>query len=372
MTKRSSPARNGLPEVLRNLESLLDAVLDGVVLLDGDGKIEFLNLEACRILESSLQTARGLPIESVVGDEHSISKLSRIVLASSRPAIQREQPIERKLEPDLVIDVDAAPLMEGLIVNGVVLTLRDCTIQNNQRELANQREALSSFGRIAAGIAHEVKNPLGGIRGAAEILLSGAPDDKSKRAADLIVREVDRIALLVEDFMVFTKGDELRLARVNIHRVLDDVLALALLDPIGRQVEVRREFDPSIPEFFGDFDRLVQVFLNLTRNALQAMEGQQGALVISTRMTLDHRLSSKHGRHLPTLIVKLIDSGPGIDAATLEKLATPFFTTRIGGTGLGLAVARHWVARHEGTLRIESAPGLGTTVFVALPVSTDQ
>jgi two-component system nitrogen regulation sensor histidine kinase GlnL len=260
--------------------------------------------------------------------------------------------------------------MEAHTVSGVVLMLRDCTIQNHQREIVNQREALSSFGRIAAGIAHEVKNPLGGIRGAAEILLSRATEDRSKRAADLIVREVDRIALLVEDFMVFTKGDELRLASVNIHRVLDDVLALADLDPIGRQVEVHREFDPSIPEFLGDFDRLVQVFLNLTRNALQAMDGQAGSLVISTRMTLDHRLSSPDGRALPTVMIKLIDNGPGIDAATLEKLATPFFTTRVGGTGLGLAVSQHWIARHEGTLRIESTPGHGTTVFVALPIST--
>jgi len=356
--------------MLRNPERLLDAMLDGVVLLDADGKIEFLNPEACRILETSLQTALGLPIEGVIGGEHSIAKLSRIVLDSGRPAIQREQAIERKLEPDLVVDVEASPLMEAHRVSGVVLMLRDCTIQNNQREIVSQREALSSFGRIAAGIAHEVKNPLGGIRGAAEILLSRASDDRSKRAADLIVREVDRIALLVDDFMVFTNGDELRLAPVNIHRVLDDVLALAHLDPIGRNVEVHREFDPSIPEFAGDFDRLVQVFLNLTRNALQAMEGRSGELVISTRMTLDHRLSSTDGRHLPTLMIKLIDTGPGIDAQTLEKLATPFFTTRTGGTGLGLAVARHWISRHEGTLRIESTPGLGTTVGVALPIST--
>jgi len=354
----------------RNLETVLDAVLDGVVLLDGDGRIEFLNSEACRILESSLQAALGAPIASIIGEAHSISELSRIVLASGRPAIQREQPVERKLETDLVVDVEAAPLLDGLTTTGVVLMLRDCTIQNNQRELLHHREALSSFGHIAAGIAHEVKNPLGGIRGAAEILLSRAAEDRSKRAADLIIREVDRIALLVEDFMVFTKGDELRLAQVNIHRVLDDVLALAMLDPIGRQVEVVREFDPSIPEFAGDADRLLQVFLNLTRNALQAMDGQDGELLISTRMTLDHRLSSSDGRRLPTLMVKLTDNGPGIDAETVDKLATPFFTTRIGGTGLGLAVARHWIARHEGTLRIESEPGHGTTVFVALPIAT--
>jgi len=358
--------------VARKLESTLDAVVDGVVVLDADRRIEFLNPEACRILETSLEAAHGLLIDSVTGSDHSIANLSRIVMTNGRPAIERERPIERRIEPDLVVDVQASPLLEGHTVDGVILTLRDCTIHNNLQELVDQRQALSAFGRIAAGIAHEVKNPLGGIRGAAEILLARAGDDKSKRAADLIVREVDRIALLVEDFMVFTRGEELRLASTNIHRVLDDVLAVAQLDPIGASVEVRREFDPSIPEFQADSDRLVQVFLNLVRNAFQAMEGVAGVLVISSRITLDHRLTSADGRHLPTLVVELCDNGPGIEPGMLDKLATPFFTTRSGGTGLGLAVSRHWIARHLGTLRIESEPQRGTTVRVALPLMTQR
>ena len=360
--------RDKRPEVARNLESMLDTVLDGVVLLDCDGDVEFLNPEACRLLGTSPTHALSCAIEELVGGDHPIAKLARNVLASGRSVIEREHPIERRGVPDLLVDVAASPLLEEHRIDGVALMLRDCTIHNTLAEQVHQLEALSSFGHIAAGIAHEVKNPLGGIRGAAEILGSRADDDRTKRAAELIVREVDRISLLVEDFMVFTRGEDLRPGPVNIHRVLDDVLAVAQADPISARVDVSREFDPSIPEFQGDFDRLVQVFLNLVRNALQAMEDEGGALVISTKMTLDHRLSSPDGRHVPTLLVELIDTGSGIEPADLEKLATPFFTTRPGGTGLGLAVARHWVARHEGTLRIESTPGLGTTARVALPL----
>ena len=177
------------------------------------------------------------------------------------------------------------------------------------------------------------------------------------------------VPLLVDDFAVLSRGEELRLAPANIHRVIDDVLALTDLESISSQVVVERNFDPSIPEFLGDVDRLSQVFLNLARNALQAMEDTGGELIISTRMTLDHRLSSADGRHRPTLLVEFADTGPGVEPAVLEKLATPFFTTRPDGTGLGLTVARHWVARHEGTLRLESTPGSGTTVRVALPIT---
>jgi two-component system nitrogen regulation sensor histidine kinase GlnL len=217
-------------------------------------------------------------------------------------------------------------------------------------------------------VAHEVKNPLGGIRGAAEILAARAGDAKTLDAAELIVREVDRIATLVDDLMVFARREALQLAPVNIHFVLDSVLDLLAMDPLGAGVRVDRRFDPSLPELLADADRLTQVFLNLARNALQAMEARRGTLTITTRMSLDHRTLAEGGDAVPTLLVEIQDEGAGIAPALLDQVATPFFTTRPGGTGLGLAVARHWIARHGGTLRLESTPGAGTTVRVALPL----
>jgi two-component system nitrogen regulation sensor histidine kinase GlnL len=354
---------------------MLDTVLDGVALLDANGDMEYLNPEACRILAISSKAAAGKSIESVVGIDHPIAKLARAVLGGGRATLEREHRIEGRgtgdsvgRAGDLVLDVSVSPLLNGHQIDGVALMLRDCAIHNDLQEFVAQNEALSSFGLIAAGIAHEVKNPLGGIRGAAEILGSRASDTKSRSMAELIVREVDRISLLVEDFMVFARGEDLRLVPVNIHRVIEDVLALTTLEPIADEIEVKREFDPSIPEFLGNANRLSQVFLNVVRNAMQAMEEGGGALVVTTRMTLEHRISSPDGRHLPTVLIEFTDAGPGIEAEVLADLATPFFTTRPEGTGLGLAQARHWVARHEGTLRIESTPGTGTTVSITLPL----
>ena len=352
----------------RDLTGVLEAVLAGVVVVDSDGRVEFVNSAACRILEMSAESARGAPVENLLGPGHALARLARTVLATGGSTAENACPVSRRHHAGLCVDVSASPLFdEAGCVDGVALMLRDSTIQQTLQKMVAERESLTAFGTFAAGIAHEVKNPLGGIRGAAEILASRSSDPKTHEAADLIVREVDRIAALVDDLMVFARGDELRLAPTNIHRILDDVLDLLAVDPLGVGVSVERVFDPSIPEMLVDPDRLMQVFLNLARNALQALE-RKGTLSIETRLDLDHRLRDRHGEPRPTVLVVIADTGPGMPPEVLEKLAMPFFTTRPGGTGLGVAVARHWVARHDGTLVVESAPGEGTRVRVALPL----
>ena len=351
----------------RDLRGVLDALLDGLVVLDADLRIELLNTEACRVLGVSSELATGEELARV-GTGPEFVRIARAVLASGGTQVESELRVQRRSADDMVVDVAASPLFEnGAGASGVVIVLRDCTIQRSLQDWVSERERLDAFGEIAAGIAHEVRNPLGGIRGAAEILASRAVDERARDAAGLIVREVDRIATLVDDLMIFKQGGELVLAPLNIHRVLDDVLDLLSMDPLGAGVKLTREFDPSIPEILGDFDRHGQVFLNLARNALQALEGD-GRLLIETRTTLDHRLGSASGPRLPGVVVTVEDDGPGIPPELRAKVTTPFFTTRRGGTGLGLAVAGHWVARHGGTLRIGDAPSGGTRVRVSLPL----
>lgn len=351
-----------------DLQSVFAALPDGLVVVDDALSIELLNTEACRVLGLSAEVASGEPLERVLGGGHDLVRIARAVLASGGTQVESEVRLERRFAEDLSVDVAASPLFErGALASAVVIVLRDRTIARGLQEFVSERERLDAFGEIAAGIAHEVRNPLGGIRGAAEILAARAGDERSRDAATLIVREVDRIATLVDDLMVFKQGAPLQLAPLNIHRVLDDVLDLLSLDSLAAGVKLVREFDPSIPEILGDADRLVQVFLNLARNALQALDGE-GRLLIETRTTLDHRLGSGAGPRLPGVVVCVEDDGPGIPPELRSKVTTPFFTTRRGGTGLGLAVAGHWVALHGGTLRIGDAPGGGTRVRVSLPL----
>jgi two-component system nitrogen regulation sensor histidine kinase GlnL len=332
-----------------------------------DGCVELVNTEACRMLETSAEFAAGLPLARVAGS--GFEELARSVLALGRPAVQDDRALARRFSPDLIVDVAASPLWgeQREAPTGVVLALRDRTIHRALAERATERDRLSAYGTIAAGIAHEVKNPLGGIRGAAEILASRTSDAKSRETAELIVREVDRIRALVDDLLVFHQRDALKLGPNNIHQLLDQVLELLSMDPLAAGVKLERSFDPSIPELCADPSRLTQVFLNLGRNALQALDGE-GTLLVETRMALDQRLPSARGASLPTVAITVADDGPGIEPDVFEQLSTPFFTTRAGGTGLGLAVSRHWVARHGGALRLESEPGFGTRARVFLPI----
>jgi len=353
-----------------DLQSVLDAVLEGVIVVDGDQRVASVNSEACRILETSAEQAEGQPFEQLFGPDHALAQLVAQVRDELRAAIRDDVAVERRFEGDLEVDVAVSPLDPGPDGrSGVVVVLRDHTLRNSLHERHAQRDQLARYGQIAAGIAHEVKNPLGGIRGAAELIGSWTREERAGRAAQLIVTEVDRITALVDELMVFARGDRLKLAPVNIHRVLDGVLDLLEMDTLSRECEVERIYDPSIPEITADADRLTQVFLNLCRNALQAMSEQGGGtLSLMTRVALADRLADAEGRQVPTLVIAVSDTGPGIAREALDQIATPFFTTRREGVGLGLALARHWVTRHEGSLHIASQLGIGTTARIALPM----
>jgi len=353
----------------RDLTGVLDAVIAGILVLDREGRVELVNSAACGFLATSAETTLNASVESIFGPRHPLPRMVHEVIRTGGSASESEIRLRRRFDEDLVVDAAVSPLFDDAgPPTGAVLVLRDRTIQKTLQKLVEDRESIQAFGNIAAGIAHEVKNPLGGIRGAAEILAARTEEPRTKEIAEIIVREVHRIAALVDDLMAFSAGDAIRLAPINIHRILDEVLELGSLDPISAGIDIQRWYDPSIPELEADADRLAQVFLNLTRNAFQAMAGSPGTLVVRTRMPLDHRLSTRRGVQIPTLLVEFKDSGPGIAPDVLEKLATPFYTTRSDGTGLGLAMSRNWIARHGGTMQIESTEGDGTIVRVALPL----
>jgi two-component system nitrogen regulation sensor histidine kinase GlnL len=350
------PASPSTPQL--DLQRVLDSLLDGVIVLSSGGRVLEINAEACRILEVSAETAPGREIDEMVGPGHAIVSLALEVRQQRRPIVKDGVTIERRYGHDLDVELAVSPVADenGITpaeATSVVVLLRDRTIGNSLREEVSQREQLAHYGLIAAGIAHEVKNPLGGIRGTAELLESWVDSDRARKAAALIVSEVDRIHSLVEELMVFARGDQLELEALNLHLLIDNAIALAEADTLSQNVEFARVFDPSIPELMADGDRLMQVFLNLIRNGVQAMGDTGGTLTITTRMTLQHRVVGSNRRSLPTAEIVFEDEGPGISPDILDRLATPFFTTKTDGTGLGLAVSRHWVTRHGGRLYID-------------------
>ena len=353
-----------------DLQGLFDALLEGVVVLDDADRIEMVNPEARRLLGAAHDVVPGKTLGEVLGANHPVCRVVERVRRSGRASIHDEVEIPQRFENPIPVDVSVSNIGDAPRgrPSAIAIAMRDRSAARTLREEVSERERQESYGHIAAGIAHEVRNPLGGIRGAAELIGMSSKDDRSRKAASLIVNEVDRISRLVDELMVFARGDRLEYKSVNIHQLLDTLLDLVQLERGHESIQIVRRYDPSLPEFQADESRLQQVFLNLVRNAMQAMEDNPGRVFISTGMTLEHRLVGRDGRAQPTIRIRVQDEGPGIAEGTLHRLSTPFFTTKPKGTGLGLSVSRHWVRCHGGRLRIESVVGQGARIDVDLPL----
>jgi two-component system nitrogen regulation sensor histidine kinase GlnL len=352
----------------KRLADLLDSLRAGIVAVDGRGWVELQNAEASRILGVSASTCTGRPIEECYGADHPLTGVLRAALDAGREVASNAVPIPSRLggEP-LIADLAAAPINAADPLSGAVVALHDRTITQELQQHVDQATRSEVFARLAAGIAHELRNPLGGIRGAAELLEARLDAAPLRRFPELIRAEVDRMRRLLDDLAELTRGDDLAIQPTNLHRVLDDLLELHAQGPDWERIELRREYDPSIPDLSLDPDRLAQVLLNLIRNAVQAMS-EGGSLVIRTRIEANYHLSERQ-RAVQMVRVDVEDTGPGIPEDDLPHVFTPFFSRRkSGGTGLGLAIAQHWTVRMDGRLQLASRVGAGTRVRVLLPL----
>jgi two-component system nitrogen regulation sensor histidine kinase GlnL len=229
------------------------------------------------------------------------------------------------------------------------------------------RNAARSVTAMAAMLAHEVKNPLSGIRGAAQLLEQDA-DAQGRELTRLICEETDRIVALVDRMEAFSDAAPIRREAVNIHEVLDRVRRIAQ-SGVARHVAISEEYDPSLPPVDGDRDLLLQAFFNLVKNAAEAVPAQGGEIVLATAYHHGLRRAAPEGgdyRHLP-LMVSVTDNGPGIADELRPLLFDPFVTTKHNGTGLGLALVAKVAGDHGGVIEFDSRPR--HTVFrVFLPV----
>ena len=361
-----------MTEALERLDDILGSLRVGILAVDADGRVELENPEASRILGHSAIAALGRPVGEVLGAQHPATGLLETALRDRRTVSEHGCSVSVRMGGrPLVVDLAASPIggagSEGTKVRGAVLSLTDRTIGVELEDLLGQRARSELFAQLAAGIAHELRNPLGGIRGAAELLLGKLPDAPLARYAELIRAEADRMRRLLDDLAELTRGADLRPRRANLHRVIDDLVELHSHSEGWRGIKVAREYDPSIPEFEFDPDRTTQVLLNLVRNAVQAMDGK-GTLTLRTRIESAYHLEHSGPERARLVRVDVEDTGPGIPAEDLPLLFTPFFTRRKSGTGLGLAVAQHWTVKQAGRILVTSRVGMGTRMRVELPL----
>jgi signal transduction histidine kinase len=243
-------------------------------------------------------------------------------------------------------------------------------IELYHRQRLDRAERLATLGRVAASLAHEIRNPLAGIAGAVGVIADELPDtDPRKEIMDEILSQTRRLTKTVQDLLTFARPAAPTLASCDLHRVLDRVLLLLAEDPVAKRIRLVRNYCPDLPRLEADDKQLAQVFLNLLLNAAQAVHGD-GQVTITTRLNdaggADGEPSASDGGQ--TIEVSVTDTGPGIPPGILSELFTPFFTTKPRGTGLGLAISRRIVEDHGGWIRTESPPGQGATFRVGLPL----
>ena len=350
-------------QILANLE-------DGVITVDPQGKIAFFNEAAEMMTDISATRALHQPLARLFKREPWLLQLVKKSCPPHRESVRGEGDIVDRWGRKIPVSLTASPLQDrfGAFL-GSILVLRNLTHRRELEEDLKRTDRLAMVGTLAAGLAHEIRNPLGGIRGAAQLLRRSLDRNSSLTDyTDIMIREVDRVDRLIEQLLDLSRPAQLDLQPLNIHQILEDVLLLQSQAAEHQRIAVRKRFDPSLPPIRGDRAQLTQVFLNLIKNALQAMPGT-GTLTITTRVETDFHIRRRRAGRSKFIWVDLEDQGTGIKEEDLPHIFSPFFTTKNSGIGLGLATCYRIIKEHGGLIRVESVPGQGTIFKVSLVVA---
>ncbi|MFQ6004782.1 MAG: nitrogen regulation protein NR(II), partial [Woeseia sp.] len=332
------------------------------VLLDQNLLITELNPAAENLLGISRHRARGKPLLKLVDDDAEFQGLLCRVLDTGQTYATevRLGPTEANAE-DRMVDfrvssIDAAELPDCLLVEMVDVTRR--LKINRENALLVQHGA----GRqMIRQLAHEIKNPLGGIRGAAQLLGKQLRSAELREYTSVVISEADRLAGLVDTLL--GPGGRPNKQPCNVHELLEYVVRLIQAE-VGDGLEIRRDYDPGLPSIDLDRDQLVQAILNVVRNAVGALGGQ-GNIVLRSRAVMNFTIGDI--RHKAIASIEIEDDGPGIPADLQDSVFYPLVTNRPDGTGLGLPVAQELVSRHNGLIEFESRPGR-TVFFIRIPL----
>ncbi len=350
-------ARSSLSRIKAFSDSLVENMPIGLVATDAGGRLSAFNQTAERILKRAAGEVLGKPAETVLPG--SCRELFR-TLAAERRLIEREIDCAVAADRTIPLDVIATTLHEddGAFVGHVIL-FRDMTeIRRLEEEIARSRR-LASLGSLAAGVAHEIRNPLSSIKGFATWFRERHRENlEDRETADVMIREVDRLNRVITQLLEFARPLTINRAPMLLSAVIRHALRMVDGDARAKEIVVETDLSPDIGEIPLDADRMTQVFLNLFQNAITSM-AKGGVLRVS--------LGRRGRRDEKTVCVTVADTGIGIPEEDLHRVFDPYFTTRPSGTGLGLAIVQKIVEGHGGEVRLESEPGRGTKATVLLP-----
>ncbi len=351
---------------------ILDNLSTAIILADEELRLVYLNPACEALLQISLNNTIGHSIQYFYHEVHNsdgIAPLDKVSQTLKDDSLYTKRKARWRLANNEIITVDytVTPLIE---TNQILFEIQplDRLLQISREE--NLIAAQSTTRNLLRGLAHEVKNPLGGIRGSAQLLekeLEEISDDPGlKEYTNVIISETDRLRNLVDRML--GPRHPIEFVNVNIHEILERVITLIYAETKG-SISLERSYDPSIPAIKGDFELLIQAILNIASNATQALNSQQDneskAITISTRIQRQFTIGRKHYPLVVSIII--IDNGPGISEDIIEDIFYPMISGRAEGTGLGLSISQQLINQHKGLIECESEPG-DTRFSIFIPI----
>lgn len=348
--------------------SILNALGTAVLVVTDDNQLAYANAATEQLFARSRSSLARASLERLLPSDSPVFELIHQVRSGMSAITEHGLTLDTPKTGQRLVNVQAAPMVEA--PGAVVLTFQERSIADQIDHRLTHRDATRTIAAMSAMMAHEVKNPLSGIRGAAQLLETNA-NQADQELTRLIQDEVDRIKDLVERMEIFSESAPIKAGPVNIHQVLDRVRRIAE-NGFGRHVHFVAEYDPSLPPVSGNRDQLIQVFLNLIKNACEAVPEDAGEVHMKTSYQHGVRFAmpgSQSRIHLP-MSVTISDNGPGVAEDMQDHLFDPFVTTKPNGSGLGLALVSKIVGDNGGVIDFKSKPGR-TKFQILLPMSKE-
>lgn len=327
----------------------------GILVMDTRYRVIYSNAVAWNLLKTNEKSVKGVNAKKLLPDN--IWSLHDMI-KSGQPVAEKEICLLIEKNKQVPVAVSATDIHgeDGKYI-GFMIVLKDLT-EIRELEIKTQRiEKLATIGNLAAGIAHEIRNPLSSIKGYATYFGSLFEDSsENKQAANLMAEEVDRINRVISELLEFARPSDLKFKKIKVRKLIDHSIRIVTHEAETAGIQIKKVITPDLPDLKADPDRLTQVLLNLYLNAIQAM-AKGGSLIVQVK---------KKGS---SIIIHVSDTGAGIPLENLNHIFDPYFTTKNKGTGLGLAIAHKIVENHNGFLQAESTENSGTTISIVLPIT---
>ncbi|MDF1541585.1 MAG: ATP-binding protein [Anaerosomatales bacterium] len=341
-------------------QSILRSITSGVLTIGPDGSITTANPAAERLLGMSEYEMVPKSIGALFRDDGGLEGDVRKVLSGRIPLTLREVRMVTDAGHEIHVQASTSRMRAvGGRILGAVVTIEDVSEVKALTEQLMRADRLAAMGELTAGVAHEVRNPLGVIRASVQLLEDAECDaERVRQAGEVMKQEIDRLDKVIKALLDFGRPSKPTMLATDVSSVLGDVVLFTSRFAAQSEVTITGEYAPDLPRVTADPDQLKQVFLNLITNAVQSMEETGGAIRLSAHEQGDF------------VVVTLSDTGPGIPAEDLGKVFDPFYSTRDAGTGLGLTIVHRIIDEHDGHIELESSPE-GTTIRVALPTAFD-